>query len=301
MKKIKMAIIGAGSEGKALYYCFRKKTNVEIAGIADVTGQGWSTDDAALDGTAVSQSLENIMSLDNLDVVVETTKDPQIALQIHQLKSPQIQVIEASSLDLLMALGNKKEKAEAELSSIMGYLDDAVQIIDKDGIITFVNKAFERVSGFTALELMSRNVLDFFVESPLARFLTTGKKMNGEKYCLGSSNREFSCYVTPIMVRNEVLGVIGVFKLQADIVKLMEELQRSNSIIESLYDKLGQIDGSLECSMLEVMPINKMEQILLKQALSRYGSSVEGKKKAAKALNISLATLYNKLKKYQIN
>ncbi|MDT3699517.1 MAG: helix-turn-helix domain-containing protein [Thermincola sp.] len=53
--------------------------------------------------------------------------------------------------------------------------------------------------------------------------------------------------------------------------------------------------------MLEVMPINKMEQILLKQALSRYGSSVEGKKKAAKALNISLATLYNKLKKYQIN
>ena len=49
------------------------------------------------------------------------------------------------------------------------------------------------------------------------------------------------------------------------------------------------------------MPIDKMEQLLLRQALAKYGFSVEGKKRAARALNISLATLYNKLKKYQIS
>jgi len=37
---------------------------------------------------------------------------------------------------------------------------------------------------------------------------------------------------------------------------------------------------------------------MLKLALTRYGETLEGKKKAAQALNISLATLYNKLKKY---
>jgi len=42
-----------------------------------------------------------------------------------------------------------------------------------------------------------------------------------------------------------------------------------------------------------------MEQIMLKAALDRHGDSLEGKKKAAQALNISLATLYNKLKKYR--
>lgn len=38
------------------------------------------------------------------------------------------------------------------------------------------------------------------------------------------------------------------------------------------------------------------EIIEIKKALLRYGNTVEGKKKAAKALGISLATLYNKLK-----
>ncbi len=48
---------------------------------------------------------------------------------------------------------------------------------------------------------------------------------------------------------------------------------------------------------IDLLPIDKMEQIMIKKALSKYGSTVEGKRRAAQALNISLATLYNKLKK----
>ncbi|HSW35025.1 MAG TPA: sigma 54-interacting transcriptional regulator, partial [Candidatus Limnocylindrales bacterium] len=48
----------------------------------------------------------------------------------------------------------------------------------------------------------------------------------------------------------------------------------------------------------EIIPVDKMEQMMLKLALTRYGPTLEGKKKAAQALNISLATLYNKLKQY---
>ncbi len=50
----------------------------------------------------------------------------------------------------------------------------------------------------------------------------------------------------------------------------------------------------------EIIPLDKMEEIMLKLALTRYGETLEGKKKAARALNISLATLYNKLKKYSV-
>ena len=55
MRKIKMAIIGAGREGSALYYCFRMKPNVEIMGIADITGQGLAIDDAVKAGVTVSR------------------------------------------------------------------------------------------------------------------------------------------------------------------------------------------------------------------------------------------------------
>lgn len=50
----------------------------------------------------------------------------------------------------------------------------------------------------------------------------------------------------------------------------------------------------------EIMPLDKIEEVMLKLALTRYGETLEGKKKAAQALNISLATLYNKLKKYSV-
>jgi PAS domain S-box-containing protein len=47
----------------------------------------------------------------------------------------------------------------------------------------------------------------------------------------------------------------------------------------------------------EIIPLHEMESRLIKHALQIFGESMEGKKQAAKALGISLATLYNKLKK----
>ncbi|KLU58927.1 transcriptional regulatory protein ZraR [Peptococcaceae bacterium CEB3] len=46
----------------------------------------------------------------------------------------------------------------------------------------------------------------------------------------------------------------------------------------------------------ELMPLEEMEKRMVRLAVQRYGDSVEGKKRAAQTLNISLATLYNKLK-----
>lgn len=49
---------------------------------------------------------------------------------------------------------------------------------------------------------------------------------------------------------------------------------------------------------MDLVPIDQMEEVMIKKALAKYGNTVEGKKRAAQALSISLATLYNKLKKY---
>lgn len=301
MRKIKMAIVGAGREGSSLYYCFRMKPNVDIVGIADVTGQGLGKDDAVKNGVKISESLEEILSIEGLDVIVETTNIPEIGEKVHRLKGLDTQVIEASSLELIIALGNKKERTEAELFSLLGSLNDAIQIADKNGIITYVNRAFEMVTGLSAHEVIGQNVFEGFADSPIAHSLRSKQQISGQKYSFGKDGKEFNYNVSPIVVRDEVVGVIAVFKVLPDIIKLMEELQRSTSIIEGLYDKLGQIDGLAELNISDVMPIDKMEQVMLRQALTKFGYSVEGKKRAAKALNISLATLYNKLKKYQIS
>ncbi len=301
MAKIKIAIIGAGREGSSLYYCFRMKPNVQIVGIADVTGQGLGTDDAIKDGVMVTQSIGDIVSIEGLDVIVETTKRPEIAEMVHRLKKPDTQVVEASSLDLMITLGDKKEKMEAELFSLLGSVNDAVIIVDKNGSISYVNKTFEKFTGLSSQEIFGQNIFEKFTDNPVAHSLISGEKISGQKYSFGKGGKELSYTVTPIVVRGEVTGAIGIFKTTPDILKLMEELQRSTSVIEGLYERLGQINGLAELNISDVIPIDKMEQILLRQALTKYGYSVEGKKKAAKALNISLATLYNKLKRYQIS
>lgn len=61
---------------------------------------------------------------------------------------------------------------------------------------------------------------------------------------------------------------------------------------------IGRLGAHELSTFDEIVPLDKMEEMMLKLALTRYGETLEGKKKAAQALNISLATLYNKLKKY---
>jgi transcriptional regulator with PAS, ATPase and Fis domain len=47
----------------------------------------------------------------------------------------------------------------------------------------------------------------------------------------------------------------------------------------------------------EKRSIEEVEQLMIKNALNKFGTSVEGKKKAAEELGISLTTLYNKVRK----
>lgn len=65
---------------------------------------------------------------------------------------------------------------------------------------------------------------------------------------------------------------------------------------KSLIQHVNQFRISPERN-IDLMPIDQMEEMLIRKAMAKYGNSVEGKRRAAQALNISLATLYNKLKK----
>jgi PAS domain S-box-containing protein len=48
---------------------------------------------------------------------------------------------------------------------------------------------------------------------------------------------------------------------------------------------------------IELITIDQMEELLIRKAVAKYGNTVEGKRRASQVLNISLATLYNKLKR----
>jgi transcriptional regulator with PAS, ATPase and Fis domain len=88
----------------------------------------------------------------------------------------------------------------------------------------------------------------------------------------------------------------NVRELENVIERVMVTVDEEIITKKNLIQHVSQFKNTPEKDM-DLIPIDRMEQILIKKAIIKFGNTVEGKRRAAQALNISLATLYNKLKK----
>jgi PAS domain S-box-containing protein len=116
-------------------------------------------------------------------------------------------------------------------------------------------------------------------------------------------NRKLGKKITEISPR--ALQELSEYEWPGNVSELKSAIERSMVVAEGqtieyhhLLPNIGRLGVNESPLFDEVIPLDKMEEMMLKLALTRYGENLEGKKKAAQALNISLATLYNKLKKY---
>jgi len=114
---------------------------------------------------------------------------------------------------------------------------------------------------------------------------------------------------------NQKLGK-KVGKISREAVELMMEYSWPGNVreLENVLERaITLADGNIISADLirnyvefykyqdeEILSLNEMEKRIIKKALNRYGTSLAAKKKIAGKLNISLATLYNKIKKYGI-
>ena len=115
-------------------------------------------------------------------------------------------------------------------------------------------------------------------------------------------NRKFGKHVMGLSARAEEL--LMQYKWPGNIRELQNVIERAMVTVEDeiINHKLmlnfvdSQDTIEKEQMIIEIVPIEQMEKQMIQLALKRYGNSMEGKKQAANALKISLATLYNKLK-----
>jgi len=115
-------------------------------------------------------------------------------------------------------------------------------------------------------------------------------------------NRKFGKHVKGLTTQAEEL--LMQYNWPGNIRELQNVVERAmvtaegeiitHKYIFNLVDSQAQIQH--EQVLQGVIPLEQMEKQLIRLALKQYGDTVEGKKQAAKALKISLATLYNKLK-----
>jgi len=92
----------------------------------------------------------------------------------------------------------------------------------------------------------------------------------------------------------------NVRELENILERAMVSLDREEELITHLH--IGQLTertpGPASWNIDVIESIEEMEKRLIKRALDEFGATLEGKKLAANTLKISLATLYNKMKRY---
>jgi transcriptional regulator with PAS, ATPase and Fis domain len=88
----------------------------------------------------------------------------------------------------------------------------------------------------------------------------------------------------------------NVRELENVIERVMVTMDEETINKKNLSQQINQFRISHDRDV-ELITIDQMEELLIRKAVAKYGNTVEGKRRASQALNISLATLYNKLKR----
>ncbi len=250
MAKIKVAIVGAGVGGSSVYRVLREIENVQIVGVADRNLAAPGITLARKDKVYVTGNYEELVVKPEIDVIIEATADSEVQRNIHKLKHIGAAVMEALAGNLLMVILQAKEellevkKLKSELWAILNSMQEAIEVANNKGLIKYVNPSFTRVTGIPEAQRVGKNIFEVSPHGALAQSLVKQKAVVGYRSKVGGSGTEVIANAAPILVEGEMEGAVVVFQPITDILKLMDELQKSTTIIENLYAKIDQITGS---------------------------------------------------------
>lgn len=108
-----------------------------------------------------------------------------------------------------------------------------------------------------------------------------------------------------LLVDQEVLKLLVGYNWPGNVRELENVLTRAVTVCDGNTLNSGHIKSLLQARPVfvageEVLPLADMERTMIQRALQHYGATTAGKKTAAQALQISLGTLYNKIRLYQL-
>ena len=130
------------------------------------------------------------------------------------------------------------------LAGILDAVPEAIEVADKEGKILYVNKAFSKVTGIPAEKRINKNIFDVSPDGALARAMRSKKPVTGHRSVVGGTLVEVVSNASPIIINGNVEGAVVVFQHITDIMNLIEELRKSNTLIERLSHKFGQVTSS---------------------------------------------------------
>lgn len=125
------------------------------------------------------------------------------------------------------------------LAAIINSTQDAISVVDEQGLGILINPAYTQLTGLTADDVIGKPAtVDIAVgESMHMQVLKTGKAVKGVSMKVGPKRREVIVNVAPIIVEGKIMGAVGVIHDVSEIRKLSEELEGAKRLIRHLEAK----------------------------------------------------------------
>ncbi len=113
---------------------------------------------------------------------------------------------------------------------ILNSTDDAMVVIDTDGMIIFFNKSAARMTGVPVSQAIGKHIHEVIPKSKLPRIISTKRIESNQESVLENGKRIITTRIPMTNDRNEVIGAIAVFKDITEVVNLAEEITNLKEI-----------------------------------------------------------------------
>lgn len=242
---LKIVIIGVNDDALSIYNLLNGIKDVEITCFIKTQHEAVSLELLA-DNNIKIFNLEKILDINDVDIVINTVYNYDVEKVISKIKHG-VCIVDKKAVNLMFFLYKEKQellyikRIQGELSTVLNSVQEAVEVADKKGIIKYVNPSFTRITGIPASERIGKNVLEVSPNGALTMALNNGKSVFGHRSQVGGSNAEVISNASLITVDGHLEGAVVVFQHFTDVMKLIDELHKRTSMIEKLYDKLGQV------------------------------------------------------------
>ena len=126
----------------------------------------------------------------------------------------------------------------AFLIEILDSIPQGIQIVDRNGIIIYVNPTFIKVVKVNLDERLGKNIFDVSPDGSLSTVLKTGKMvLNLMNYPKGTSV-ELVSSAKPIYYHGKMIGAIAISSDTKDMIDLSTQLLKNKQMIDKLSEKV---------------------------------------------------------------
>ena len=139
------------------------------------------------------------------------------------------------------------------MRAIFDNIGDAVYFVDDKGVILFMNKAAEKLDGYSFEEVKGRTVMEMYnllpSESPLLRVVCSHEPLNEYffRYYVNDQEVYQICNTFPVQLEN---GFWGSFSIQRDVTRFKKTIDRNIELQKQLFGFEKDSDGDRVVSNL---------------------------------------------------